>query len=146
MTSKVAFCLIILAGAIVGTARPTAAGAGVATIVYPPTPRSDAAETYFGTAVADPYRWMEQTQSPEVKRWVSLETELSEKNLARLLNRRDLRSLMLRIISAPVDYVPQRGTYATVFGRDRAGAAHTILDGNSQRTHVGAFRSLEAVA
>ena len=127
MTSKVAFCLIILAGAIVGTARPTAAGAGVATIVYPPTPRSDAAETYFGTAVADPYRWMEQTQSPEVKRWVSLETELSEKNLARLLNRRDLRSLMLRIISAPVDYVPQRGTYATVFGRDRAGAAHTIL-------------------
>lgn len=34
---------------------------------------------------------------------------------------------MLGLFSSTIDYVPQKGRYATVFGRDRTGAPHTIL-------------------
>jgi prolyl oligopeptidase len=127
MSSKAGFCFVILAAVFLGLDRPTVAGASVPPIVYPPTPRTNATDTYFGTTVPDPYRWLEQTQSPQVRKWVSLETELTEKNLATLPDRETLRSLMLGLFSTPMDYVPQKGTYATVFGRDRAGATHTIL-------------------
>lgn len=127
MIAKILFCLVVLTGASLATAHPIAAGASVPDIVYPPTPRSDAAETYFGTSVGDPYRWMELTSSPTVKHWVSLESALTDRYLAQIGNRNELQSSMLDLFSQPIDYVPQRGKYATVFGRDRAGAPHTVL-------------------
>ncbi len=37
---------------------------------HPPTKRDDTVETLFGHAVPDPYRWLEASDQPEVKRWV----------------------------------------------------------------------------
>lgn len=127
MNSRVAFCIVILAGILLGFGRPSVVGASVPPIVYPPTPRTSDSDNYFGTTVPNPYRWMERTQSPYVKRWVSLETALTARSLAPLPRRLPLRSIVLGLISATIDYVPQKGKYATIFGRDRAGAAHTIL-------------------
>src|SRR4029453_9023115 len=45
---------------------------GAATLVYPATKRGDTVDDYFGTKVADPYRWLEGDSSvvPEVANWV----------------------------------------------------------------------------
>ena len=36
-------------------------------VAYPSARRSDHRDDYFGTAVADPYRWMEDIDDPEVR-------------------------------------------------------------------------------
>ena len=44
---------------------------------YPPARRADVIDDYFGTKVADPYRWMEDLDSPELKQWVDAENALA---------------------------------------------------------------------
>ena len=50
-----------------------------------PTPQKDSNTTnYFGTVVADPYRWMENVQSLALKDWATAENELSKNYLEKL--------------------------------------------------------------
>jgi prolyl oligopeptidase len=44
---------------------------------YPPAPRSNRIDDFFGTPVADPYRWMEDLESEDVRDWVTAQNELS---------------------------------------------------------------------
>ena len=39
-------------------------------LTYPETRTGDVVDTYFGTAVADPYRWLEDDRSAETGAWV----------------------------------------------------------------------------
>ena len=41
-----------------------------ARLVYPETKKGDVVDDYFGTKVADPYRWLEDDRSPQVEAWV----------------------------------------------------------------------------
>ena len=43
----------------------------------PPTRREDVVDTYHGIAVADPYRWLEDGDDPEVAAWVAAQNELT---------------------------------------------------------------------
>lgn len=144
MGAKTAFLFVLTVGCVVALVNPPAAKAGPLSVVYPPTPRGNVVDSYFGNAVPDPYRWLEQTQSPQVKRWLSLETQLTSKSLAGLPNREALRSTILGLMSAPFDGVPDRGKYATIFSRTvpgrsqpvlmeiRDGRTSTLLDPNSR--------------
>jgi protease II len=42
------------------------------TLHYPPTKMVHQVDDYHGTSVADPYRWLEDTDSPETKEWITL--------------------------------------------------------------------------
>src|SRR5712672_3646679 len=42
---------------------------------YPETRKSDQVDTYFGNEVPDPYRWLEDDNSPETKAWVAEENK-----------------------------------------------------------------------
>ena len=39
-------------------------------IKYPLTKKINQTDNYFGTTITDPYRWMEETGSDEVKKWI----------------------------------------------------------------------------
>jgi prolyl oligopeptidase len=48
---------------------------------YPHTRRSDLIETLHGVAVADPYRWLEDPDSPETRAWVDAQNALTQSML-----------------------------------------------------------------
>ena len=43
---------------------------------YPATRKVDVVDNYFGTKVADPYRWLEKLDSPEVREWAAIVDEV----------------------------------------------------------------------
>jgi prolyl oligopeptidase len=61
---------------------PTVWGAGAEDVgAYPPARRGAQVDEYHGTKVADPYRWMEDIDSPETRAWVDAQGALSRKFL-----------------------------------------------------------------
>jgi len=46
-------------------------------ITYPSTARIDQVDDYHGTQVPDPYRWLEDTYSPEASAWVEAQNKLT---------------------------------------------------------------------
>jgi prolyl oligopeptidase len=44
---------------------------------YPSSPKTDHLDTYFGTPVPDPYRWLESLDSPETAAWVAAQNEVT---------------------------------------------------------------------
>src|SRR5450631_1420118 len=56
-------------------------------IAYPIARRGDQVDQYHGIAVADPYRWMEDVDSPETRAWVEAEAKLTRDYLASIPGR-----------------------------------------------------------
>lgn len=44
---------------------------------YPTAPRTDTKDDYFGSSVADPYRWLEDIDSKDSKTWISEQNNLT---------------------------------------------------------------------
>ena len=51
---------------------------------YPPAERGTVVDDYHGTKVEDPYRWMEDIDSPQTRAWVEAEARLSSDYLAKI--------------------------------------------------------------
>ena len=56
-------------------------------LAYPETRRGDVVDDFFGTAVADPYRWLEDADDPEVLEWTRVQHELALEALNGLAGR-----------------------------------------------------------
>ena len=61
---------------------------------YPATRTVPVVDDYHGTRIADPYRWLEDLASPEVRRWASAQTALAERHLQNELRGRLLTRMM----------------------------------------------------
>ncbi|BAY61063.1 peptidase S9 prolyl oligopeptidase [Calothrix brevissima NIES-22] len=46
-------------------------------LTYPPSRKSDRVDNYHGTIVADPYRWLENPDSPETRAWIEAQNQLT---------------------------------------------------------------------
>ena len=68
-----------------------AGGAAEARITYPKTAKVDVYDEYFGTRVADPYRWLENDTSAETAKWVKAENEITHKYLNQIPFREALK-------------------------------------------------------
>jgi prolyl oligopeptidase len=53
-------------------------------IVYPNTPTTQQTDRYFGTEVADPYRWLEDDNSAATKQWVQAENAVTNAYLQKI--------------------------------------------------------------
>ena len=58
---------------------------------YPQAKRVDTVDVYFGTPVADPYRWLEDDNSAETEAWVKAENKLTQDYLSRIPFRKAVR-------------------------------------------------------
>ena len=74
------------------------------------TRKGDQVDNYHGEIVADPYRWLEDTNDPETKTWVGRQNEATEAFLAAVPARRAIRARMTEIWDYPKFGVPfERG-------------------------------------
>ena len=62
-----------------------------AKINYPKAKKVDVVDDYFGTKVADPYRWLEDDNSAETKQWVDAENKITRDYLDKIPFRKDLK-------------------------------------------------------
>jgi len=56
----------------------------IKTLPYPQTKKVDTVDTYFGTAVPDPYRWLENDQAIDTKAWVKEENKVTQDYLGQI--------------------------------------------------------------
>ncbi len=62
-----------------------------ARINYPDTRRVDTVDNYFGTQVADPYRWLEDDRSVETEAWVNAQNKVTQNYLSKISFRKDVK-------------------------------------------------------
>jgi prolyl oligopeptidase len=60
-------------------------------IEYPPAPKTDQIDDYHGSKVADPYRTLENADSPETQKWIDEENALTASVLAQAPDREKIR-------------------------------------------------------
>jgi len=68
---------------------------------YPQPRKGDTSDNYFGTKIADPYRWMEDLNSPELKQWIDAENAVTFKYLDSLPVRDALKSRLTELYNYP---------------------------------------------
>jgi prolyl oligopeptidase len=80
---------------------------------YPETPSHEVVDTLHGEAVPDPYRWLEDGNTPETRLWTEQQNAVTEEYLAAIPARERIRGrleelLSIGVLSAPT---PVRGRY-----------------------------------
>src|SRR5690606_23454996 len=83
-TSYMQFQTRFLAAAVVlvGCANPDSMTKGeTEPLTYPETRKVDVKDDYFGTEVADPYRWLEDDNAEDTKAWVTAQNAVTENYL-----------------------------------------------------------------
>ena len=68
---------------------------------YPDTAREDVTDTYFGTEVAEPYRWLENDTSAATGQWVIAQNELTYSYLDNIKFRPGLKERLTKIYDYP---------------------------------------------
>ncbi len=66
---------------------------------YPPAKKVDVVDDYNGTKVADPYRWLEDTNSPETKAWVEAENKLTAEYLSHIPERAKIHARLTELFN-----------------------------------------------
>ncbi|KAB7528571.1 prolyl oligopeptidase family serine peptidase [Flagellimonas olearia] len=64
---------------------------------YPTTQKVDTVDTYFGTEVKDPYRWLEDDRSPETEAWVKQQNASTFGYLDKIPFREDLKNRLEKL-------------------------------------------------
>src|SRR5215467_6553060 len=65
---------------------------------YPAARQDSHVDDYHGEKVADPYRWMEELDSPETKAWVKAEAELTDSYLEKIPARKALKERLTKLL------------------------------------------------
>ena len=126
-------------------------------ITYPATKKVDVVDDYFGTKVADPYRWLEENESPEVANWVEAENKVTFAYLEQIPYRSQVKDRLTKLLNYPKFTSPLRRGEWFVFSKNDglqnqnvfyiqkglAGAPELLLDPNKfaadGTSRLGAF-------
>ncbi len=98
-----------LTGSLLLTGMFASAAPAVAqTLQYPAARKSDVADDYHGTRVADPYRWLEDPDSPESRAWIEAQNRLTAAYLAEIPARAAIRERLTKLWNYPKYGTPFR--------------------------------------
>jgi prolyl oligopeptidase len=111
------FAVSLTAGSQIANAQKSGDGGGGA-LTYPVTKKVDVVDDYFGTKVADPYRWLENNDSPEVAQWVKDENKVTFEYLDRIPYRKALFDRLSKLYNYPKIGAPTRRGEWFVFSKN----------------------------
>ena len=75
---------------------------------YPQAERTDVADDYFGTVVADPYRWLEDDNSEATAAWVAAENEVTFDYISQSPYRDAIRERLSELMNYPKEGAPSK--------------------------------------
>jgi len=87
-------------------------------LTYPETKRGDVVDTYFGTSVPDPYRWLEDDNSPEVDAWIEAENKVTFGYLDKIPYRAQLKERLTKLLNYPKYSAPTRRGENFIFSKN----------------------------
>lgn len=85
---------------------------------YPVAKKVNVVDDYFGTKVADPYRWMENIDSPEVKKWIQEEKKLTDEYFSKIPFRDKIRKRLTELWNYEKYSMPRKVGDYYVFSRN----------------------------
>ncbi len=113
-------------------------------LTYPETKKTTTTDTYFGTVVNDPYRWLEDDKSAETAAWVKEENKLTFDYLSKIPFRNKIKERMEKLwnyekISAPFKeggytyFYKNNGlqNQSVLYRTDKSGKEELFLDPNT---------------
>ena len=83
--------LIPLTAILIFACEPTPKKKEAIVLNYPISKKVDSVDTYFGTKVNDPFRWLEDDRSPETENWVKQQNRTTYSYLNKIPFRKDLK-------------------------------------------------------
>ncbi len=99
-------------------------------IDYPKADKGDVIDDYFGTKVRDPYRWLEDPDSPATVAWVKAENILTAAYMEKLPDRAGFREELTKLLNTPRFTVPSwqghRYLYRKNEGLQNQGVIYTL--------------------
>jgi prolyl oligopeptidase len=98
-----------------------------ASYAYPVTRREDRVDTIFGTNVQDPYRWLEDDKSDEVKKWMSDEDAFARAWLTKLPGRDEIAARFKELFYVESVETPQHHGTRWFFPRRDAGKEKWVV-------------------
>jgi prolyl oligopeptidase len=75
---------------------------------YPNTPIVDQVDDYHGTLVSDPYRWLEDANSPETKAWIESQNRLTQSFLKDIPSKERIRKRLTTLWDYPRALAPHK--------------------------------------
>jgi prolyl oligopeptidase len=116
MTAK---SLLVLVGVMMTINSAHGGEAGTPShLPYPPAPKSDVVDDYHGTKVADPYRPLEDPDSPESRRWIEAENRVTGQFLDGVPQREAIRKRLTTLWDYEKFRVPEIEGGRVFFGRN----------------------------
>jgi prolyl oligopeptidase len=82
-------------------------------LAYPPAPPRPVTDTYFGSPVADPYRWLEDPNDSQTRAWAAAETDLAQ----RFIHGQPAYAAIRARVEALAQGSPSRSSLAIAGGR-----------------------------
>ncbi len=85
---------------------------------YPPAAPADIADDFFGTKIADPYRWLEDADSPGTRAWIEAENRVTFSYLGQIPERPAIEKLLTELWNYERYGVPSREGAYYVYARN----------------------------
>jgi len=96
-------------------------------LTYPATRTVDAFDVHFGVKVADPYRWLEDGQSPEVQSWLAAQNQLARSYLDALPGREALKKRYAQLLHVDTITPPGRAGDRYFYRKRKADQEKAVL-------------------
>ncbi len=109
---------------LVGMVVTSAAAAGM---TYPKARKSNQIDDYHGVKVADPYRWLEDTDSSETRAWIEAENKVSFGYLNSIKQRQKIRNRMKALWDYEKYGVPFKKAGGYFFSKNDGLQNHSVI-------------------